>query len=150
MVVNVTDTPQENGTKLVGQCNISHPAPEPAQPVTTLVRARSLAGAPGKPHRSHIRRGNRRDSRTFDTADTPMSTPERGATPFSYSYDGLEDENDAIGSSNISYTKGAVEVPLEARIEKLFYINLYGQVSYVSASSFTVADNVSGDLPYAQ
>jgi hypothetical protein len=29
---------------------------------------------------------------------------------------------------NIGYTKGQGEIPLEARIERIFYINLYGQV----------------------
>lgn len=53
-----------------------------------------------------------------------MTTPERASTPAGY---GQDAEEDAIGSSNISYTKGTVEVPLEARIERLFYINLYGQ-----------------------
>lgn len=40
----------------------------------------------------------------------------------------LDDGEDAIGSGNIMYTKGMREVPLEARIERLYYINLYGQV----------------------
>jgi hypothetical protein len=38
-----------------------------------------------------------------------------------------KDEDEWQGG-NIGYVKGKEEVPLEARIERLFYINLYGQV----------------------
>jgi hypothetical protein len=119
----------------VGQCNISHPAPPP-QP-THLVRSNSRVTGPpaSRSLRSEAHHGPRisarRDSRTFDTADTPIPTPSRAATPLLFETDGadLDDGEDVIGTGNIMYMKGMQEVPLEARIERLFYINLYGQVS---------------------
>lgn len=70
----------------------------------------------------HLRHGLRRDSRTFDTADSARVTPERGRTPLP----GIDADDDGL-LGNIAYTKGQKEEPLEARIERLFYINLYGQ-----------------------
>lgn len=35
---------------------------------------------------------------------------------------------------NLGYRKGEGEVPLEARIDRIFYINLYGQVSPLRTS----------------
>lgn len=39
---------------------------------------------------------------------------------------GVDADDDGL-LGNIAYTKGQKEEPLEARIERLFYINLYGQ-----------------------
>lgn len=94
-----------DSTTLVGQCTISHPtSPTPSTPVRN-----------GK---SHIRIGGRRDSRTFDTSLPPSERPSL-------------DEARPIVSANLGYRKGEDEVPLEAKIERVFYINLYGQVSQV-------------------
>ena len=38
-------------------------------------------------------------------------------------------EADALG--NLGYRKGEEEMPLEAKIDRIFYINPYGQVSTV-------------------
>lgn len=68
---------------------------------------------------------HRRDSRTFDTVDSALPTPDRGTTPLPH----VDiDDDEAFGRGNIAYTKGMEEMPLESRIERLFYINLYGQV----------------------
>jgi hypothetical protein len=40
---------------------------------------------------------------------------------------GDTEDEDRVGG-NLGYRKGEGEVPLEARIERLFYINLYSQV----------------------
>ena len=37
--------------------------------------------------------------------------------------------SEAIIDGNLGYRKGEKEIPLEAPIERLFYINLYSQVS---------------------
>lgn len=73
--------------------------------------------------RSHFRR----DSRTFDTPD------ESGPPTRSHSGDRSEAViGGADGYSgdegNLAYRKGEDEQPLEAKIERIFYINLYGQV----------------------
>lgn len=134
---------QANGTTLVGQCNISHPAPpvEPPHLVRSNSRATGSRPPPTKRRPVHVAR---RDSRTFDTAPTP--TPESITPPLEFeTTDGtLDDGEDAIGTGNIMYTKGMKEVPLEARVERLFYINLYGQVS-----SFKCVHEayIPGDLP---
>ena len=36
-----------------------------------------------------------------------------------------------LAGGNLGYRKGEGEVLLEAKIEKVFYINLYGQVSTI-------------------
>ena len=72
----------------------------------------------------------RRDSRTFDTADTPSPLVDARGKPWesgSGSGSGLGESISEEGG-NLSYTKGQGEIPLEARIERIFYINLYGQV----------------------
>lgn len=76
-----------------------------------------------------MRPPHRRDSRTFDTVDSALPTPERGMTPLQQI--DIDDDDASFGRGNIAYTKGMGEVPLESRIERLFYINLYGQVRYV-------------------
>lgn len=114
----------ENGEKIIGQCNISHPAPQrPLQPLTRL-NSRGAPVGPRPPSSNHLRPQHRRDSRTFDTVDSARPTPSRGTTPLPV----LDlDDDEAFGRGNIGYTKGMDEVPLESRIERLFYINLYGQ-----------------------
>lgn len=37
----------------------------------------------------------------------------------------------AGAGGNLGYQKGEGELPLPARIERVFYINLYGQVSFI-------------------
>ncbi len=114
----------ENGETIIGQCNISHPAPPPPiQPLTRLNSRGALVG-PRPPSSSHLRPPHRRDSRTFDTVDSARPSPSRGSTPLP----AVDlDDDEAFGRGNIAYTKGMDEVPLESRIDRLFYINLYGQ-----------------------
>jgi hypothetical protein len=109
-----------NGDTLVGQCNISHPTVEPT--TSGLGRQRSVLrhsrpNGPG-PH-------FRRDSRTFDTADSPSPLVSSNGKPWDPTRSPSIEEEEG---GNISYTKGQGEIPLEARIERIFYINLYGQV----------------------
>jgi hypothetical protein len=68
----------------------------------------------------------RRDSRTFDTADSPSPLVSAQGKPWDPTMSPQEIEEEEGG--NIGYTKGQGEIPLEARIERIFYINLYGQV----------------------
>jgi hypothetical protein len=111
-----------NGETLVGQCTISHPT---VNPVTSgLGRQRSvIRHSSPRPHGSgsHFRR----DSRTFDTADSPSPLVSSNGKPWDPTRSPSIEEEEG---GNISYTKGQGEVPLEARIERIFYINLYGQV----------------------
>ncbi|WOO77426.1 putative protein [Vanrija pseudolonga] len=109
----------ENQSTIVGQCNISHPTPSS----NPLLR-HNAGGVPVVPvpiNGGARRHGTRRDSRTFDTAESALATPERGTTPL------LPGEEREDSGGNLAYTKGMKEVPLESRIERLFYINLYGQ-----------------------
>lgn len=126
----------ENGDTLVGQCNISHPTISPT--TVGIGRQRSVvrhgrsqsqsqnqsfrAQGPGVGLGLHVRR----DSRTFDTADTPSPLVDARGKPWE-SGSGLGETISEEGG-NLSYTKGQGEIPLEARIERIFYINLYGQV----------------------
>ena len=55
----------------------------------------------------------RKDSRTFDT-------------DFAHLTNVMVEE---LAGGNIGYRKGEGEIPLEAKIERIFYINMYGQVS---------------------
>ncbi|TYJ58481.1 hypothetical protein B9479_000688 [Cryptococcus floricola] len=122
-----------NSTTLVGQCAISHPSPNPSSSPTTSAHtpihgSHSPAAIPivHPILRSHLRR----DSRTFDTPDT-SAPPTRG-----HSHDRLADwkeegsDNEGKQGSNLGYKKGEEEVPLEAKVERVFYINLYGQEIY--------------------
>lgn len=113
----------------MGQCNISHPTPSS----NPLLR-HNAGGVPVVPvplNGGARRHGTRRDSRTFDTAESALATPERGSTPLL-----TGEEGEDVGG-NLAYTKGMKEVPLESRIERLFYINLYGQVRVVSLAPLT-------------
>lgn len=103
-----------NGTTLVGQCAISHPT-SPASPLA------SLPSATARNVRSHLSHGLRHDSRTWDTSLPPPGRNSLDET-------GLVD---TVADVNLEYRKGLEEVPLEARIERIFYINLYGQVRSV-------------------
>lgn len=64
----------------------------------------------------------RRDSRTFDTDDVHHAL-ESDLAPVS------EVISEEWSGGNLGYRKGEGEIPLEARIDRIFYINLYGQVS---------------------
>lgn len=110
-----------NGASLVGQCNISHPTVTPE--TSGLGRQRSVIRHTSRPNGSgpHFRR----DSRTFDTGDSPSPLVSTQGKPWDPSRSPNIDEEEG---GNISYTKGQGEIPLEARIERIFYINLYGQV----------------------
>ncbi|ORX40050.1 hypothetical protein BD324DRAFT_648662 [Kockovaella imperatae] len=126
-----------NAATLVGQCTISHPTPPitpiattpstplvspiPARqgpftqsdlsamsissPLTATSQSNSTTGARSP---TMSMRSVRKDSRTFDTALANAIVEE-------------------FAGGNISYRKGEGEIPLEAKIEKVFYINLYGQ-----------------------
>ncbi|KGB74917.2 hypothetical protein CNBG_0755 [Cryptococcus deuterogattii R265] len=116
-----------NSTTLVGQCAISHPSPPQNSSVSAPLYRMGSASLPSiHPYlRSHFRR----DSRTFDTPD------ESGPPTRSHSGDRSEAvTGGADGYSgdegNLAYRKGEDEPPLEAKIERIFYINLYGQEIY--------------------
>lgn len=121
-----------NGETLVGQCNISHPTVEPT--TSGLGRQRSVIrhGKPVGPG-SHFRR----DSRTFDTADSPSPLISSNGKPWDPAGSPSIEEEEG---GNISYTKGQGEIPLQARIERIFYINLYGQVCLESVHIATADD----------
>ena len=51
---------------------------------------------------------------------------------------------------NIAYRKGEVETPLEARIERIFYINTYGQVSGTNKLDLFPVERLAGDLPLSE
>lgn len=111
-----------NATTLIGQCNISHPT----APITQSL--------PSTPIRSHLRHGLRRDSQTWDTSLPPSGRPS------------LEEMRpELVSNGNLSYRKGEEEVPLTARIERVYYINLYGQVRYMLYYRLC-----SGSLPRAE
>lgn len=110
-----------NGDTLVGQCNISHPTVNPT--TVGLARQRSVVRhGSGHGPALHVRR----DSRTFDTADTPSPLVNAKGKPWDAKDSKQSEDTDEPG--NLNYTKGQQEIPLEARIERIFYINLYGQV----------------------
>ena len=71
------------------------------------------------------------------TSSPTSELPPRSKRGESRSQGKKEVEEECRG--NIGYVKGEEEVPLEARIQRLFYINLYGQVSTPLLQS--------GDLP---
>ena len=73
----------------------------------------------------------RRDSRTFDTDEFALAL-ERATQRSQHSQHSSEEE---WSGGNLGYRKGEGEYPLEARIERIFYINLYGQVSRSSRLS---------------
>ncbi|WVW84640.1 hypothetical protein I302_106674 [Kwoniella bestiolae CBS 10118] len=125
-----------NSSVLVGQCNISHPT-SPITPISTTSSG-TITPSPTVPPRSsgptQLRNHFRRDSRTFDTPDTSLPTSRR--TSFDHPHhptgpikEGVEGWSDTKGG-NLGYRKGEEEAPLEARIERVFYINLYGQEIY--------------------
>ena len=121
---------QANSSTLVGQCNISHPTTTSNVSFisSSVLSADSSASSSrlgpstaGKlsQHLPHFRR----DSRTFDTGDLSHAL-----------YSELSSVSEVVSEEwaggNLGYKKGEGEIPLEARIERIFYINLYGQVSY--------------------
>ncbi|KAK6908210.1 hypothetical protein I203_102211 [Kwoniella mangroviensis CBS 8507] len=130
-----------NSTVLVGQCNISHPT-SPVPPVSTsspgAIAPTPSSSSSTKPILSGpLRHHFRRDSRTFDTPDTSLPTSRRTSFDFpQHQIQGQIKEGEvgwsdqkAVGG-NLGYRKGEEEAPLEARIERVFYINLYGQEIY--------------------
>lgn len=114
-----------NSTTLVGQCAISHPRPS-ASHDSSISTPLGLGSATLPSIHPFLRSHFRRDSRTFDTPDE-SAPPTR-----SHSGDRLDAvANDAEGhdgEGNLAYRKGEDEAPLEAKIDRIFYINLYGQV----------------------
>lgn len=126
---------QANATTLVGQCAISHPTPPPTPvpstpttPAVTPIPSRQGAWQGVTKAKSNHIPPYRRDSRTFDTDDLTHALDDVADTP--------EEE---WSGGNLGYRKGAGEVPLEARIERIFYINLYGQVSSQSCHDRAVS-----------
>jgi hypothetical protein len=107
------------------------PFPFPFQPQAPEAFARKQAQAIHTGSSSStpsLRTHFRRDSRTFDLDIQSPSEPASRS-----SLDGsprivVEEPEEKMGG-NIGYRKGEEEIPLEARIERIFYINLYGQVS---------------------
>ncbi|WVO12589.1 hypothetical protein L204_100194 [Cryptococcus depauperatus] len=114
-----------NRDTLVGQCNISHPSPDasPTSSLSTATQKIFQKGLSSMPPtlRSHFRK----DSRTFDTPDAITSPIHQESTDWQVKHD--EEEKDM---SNLAYRKGEGEVPLDAKIKRVFYINLYGQEIY--------------------
>ena len=76
------------------------------------------------------KRGPRRDSSTFDTEDIGDSLDV--ATGPDEEDNG--DDGEYTPGANIGYRKGDDETPLEARIERVFYINPYGQEIFPAAN----------------
>jgi hypothetical protein len=117
---------QANSTTLVGQCNISHPTTAPTPIITNpSTPSSSSTRTPGVNHTirvSQLLPHFRRDSRTFDTDDLHHAL-DTDTVPVP------EVVSEEWAGGNLGYRKGEGEVPLEARIERIFYINLYGQVS---------------------
>lgn len=115
-----------NSTTLVGQCAISHPRPSASQDSSMSTPLHGLSSATLPSIHPFLRIHFRRDSRTFDTPDE-SAPPTR-----SHSSDRLEATTSGAeghdGEGNLAYRKGEDEAPLEAKIERIFYINLYGQV----------------------
>ncbi|GFZ45195.1 hypothetical protein JCM24511_02921 [Saitozyma sp. JCM 24511] len=108
------------------------PFPFPFQPQAPEAFARKQAQANHTGSSSStpsLRTHFRRDSRTFDLDIQSPSEPASRS-----SLDGsprivVEEPEEKVGG-NIGYRKGEEEIPLEARIERIFYINLYGQEIY--------------------
>lgn len=109
-------------------------------PTPSPTRRPDLTGRAGLANlKAHLRR----DSRTFDLeiqSPAVSHPPSRSSLdinvpPVLVETGVIEDEVEVdtvgmqAGDSNIGYQKGGAEIPLQARIERIFYINLYGQVS---------------------
>ncbi|WRT67808.1 uncharacterized protein IL334_004782 [Kwoniella shivajii] len=148
-----------NSKTLVGQCTISHPTipltPLPTSPPTAHSH-KSASPLPVK-----LRHHFRRDSRTFDTPDASLPTSRRasfdsigqineGEEGWSNSNSNSGGGGGGGGGGNLSYRKGEEESPLEARIERVFYINLYGQEIYPEPNpEFTESINQRDLLVYS-
>ncbi|WVQ83086.1 hypothetical protein IAT38_005224 [Cryptococcus sp. DSM 104549] len=76
---------------------------------------------------SKLRTHFRRDSRTFDTPDS-SGPPTRRSSQDNVPV--IKEGEEEWGGGNLGYRKGEEETPLEARIDRVFYINLYGQEIY--------------------
>ncbi|WWC62530.1 uncharacterized protein I303_105126 [Kwoniella dejecticola CBS 10117] len=149
-----------DSTVLVGQCNISHPtSPVTLHPSLPTPNSNSPSGhntptpTPLSSHTNaqpktsvpaNIRNHFRRDSRTFDTPDTAFTSPRTlHVEAFGQINEGEEGWSNSAepgaradeSGSNIGYRKGEEEKPLESRIERVFYINLYGQEIYPEPNS---------------
>ncbi|WWC88702.1 uncharacterized protein L201_003615 [Kwoniella dendrophila CBS 6074] len=128
-------------TVLVGQCNISHPtSPIDASSTSATNNIESTSATTVKANSTKLRNHFRRDSRTFDTPDTSLPASRR--TSFGQITEGQEGWSSAKGKSNansnggnLGYRKGEEETPLESKIERVFYINLYGQEIYPEPNS---------------
>lgn len=99
----------------------------PNTPLITPIPNRQHAYPPAGDTVNGLKIPSRRDSRTFDTAD--LSYRLQTATTI------VEEGEEEWSGGNLGYRKGEGEIPLEARIERIFYINLYGQVRHQRSSS---------------
>lgn len=103
---------------------------------------------PGRAGLANLKAHLRRDSRTFDLEiQSPAASypPSRSSLdinvpPIRVEMGVIEDEGEvdaadmSAGDSNIGYQKGGAEIPLQARIDRIFYINLYGQVRLIGGA----------------
>lgn len=130
----------EDGETIVGQCAISHPT-EPAAVrgaggagAGALQLGGAGAGVPvgqsGSAQRTHFRR----DSRTFDTLPIPLGLGNGVGEETSPKLESVQEVGGEQGG-NLGYRKGAEEVPLDSPVKRVFYINLYGQVSRLCLAS---------------
>ncbi|WWC70730.1 uncharacterized protein I206_104681 [Kwoniella pini CBS 10737] len=139
-----------NSTVLVGQCNISHPTTPITQGSSTSTMSTSnvpsaaITPIPAKANIPvNIRNHFRRDSRTFDTPETAFTSPRNTyIETFGQINEGSEGwsksnpiNNNNESGGNLGYRKGEEETPLESKIERVFYINLYGQEIYPEPNS---------------
>ncbi|EIW66757.1 hypothetical protein TREMEDRAFT_34696 [Tremella mesenterica DSM 1558] len=127
-----------NGNTLVGQCSISHPTSSKMVITSCSKRLNGLNGL-------------RRDSRTFDT-HVPPSPIERGTISVGGGIEAPElviTEEEGL-DDNVGYMKGEKENPLEAPVERVYYINLYGQEIYPEPNpDFLFAINQRDILVYS-
>ncbi|ORY28452.1 hypothetical protein BCR39DRAFT_534729 [Naematelia encephala] len=134
-----------NDHTLVGQCNISHPIPA-AETLNgtsdTLLR---------QPHpvsqAALLLHSRRRDSRTFDTTSFLSSVD---TSSFDEIRGSLDTPVETASDGNLGYRKGEHEEPLEAPIERIFYINPYGQEIFPDPNpSFLAALSSRSTLVYS-
>lgn len=119
---------KENGDVIAGQSEISHPSPTSGVPPRSItpIPVQSTLRIPLSPSQS---------GRT-------SAFPSRPTTPALFEARTLGDEDDEDDDSlplelknrNIVFTKGHDEVPLEARIKRIFYLNAYGTEIFPKAN----------------
>jgi hypothetical protein len=132
-----------NSTTIVGQCAISHPVglaysglgvPTPSRTPNSSPSPMPLPNPGLQTSQSSRKQPSlmthfRRDSRTFDLDIHSPSEPSSVRTSLDGAPRIVMEEPEEETAGNLAYRKGEEEVPLQARIERIFYINLYGQVS---------------------